>query len=79
MADELWKVTGIRDTNTLINGAGAVPAKIVQFKVIDGTTSAVTIPDSDFNAERVREAIQERAEQIVKVAALTGPEIPPAL
>lgn len=77
MADELWKVTNIADVNTLINGSGSVPAKRITFKVIDGTTSAVIIPDSDFGAERVREAIQERAEQIVAVAALTGPTLPP--
>lgn len=74
--DELWKVTGITDAVILANGQGAVPAKRVAFKVIDGTLSSIQIADADFTAEKVRELIDEKAAHIVAVAALTGPAIP---
>lgn len=74
--NELWKVERITDTTILSTGVGSVQAKRVDFKVIDGTRSFITVNVDEFTPERVAELINEAAAKIIAVAALVGPVVP---
>jgi hypothetical protein len=75
MTEPLWTITGITDVTTFEQGIGAVQSKRIDFKVVGGIGSFVTVPLSQFNKEHVAQVIQDAAVSIIEVRSLEGPDI----
>lgn len=72
-----WKVGRISDTTLMTPGQGFVRAKQVEFQLLDGSASFVTVPLSEFTPARVEQLINEHAEQLYAVKNLQGPLLGP--
>lgn len=75
MADVLWKVTGITDVVMYDPGKGPVAAKRIDFTIVDGSPSYITVNIDEFNRDVVAKKIQMAAEHMIEVLSLQGPEM----
>lgn len=71
-APQQWTI-GIPQETTGLNEAG-MPTKgvTVPFKLEDGTSGTVFVPDGSFNPANVTALVQARASALVSVKGLTG-------
>jgi hypothetical protein len=75
MTEPLWTITGITDITQFEQGIGAVQSKRIDFKVVGGMQSFVTVPLSHFNKDHVSQVIQDAAVSMIEVRSLEGPDI----
>lgn len=68
MADT-WKVATQQETSMNYGGT-FVPAIKVTFETTDGSSGSVTIPQTQYNTDAVRTAIEERVATMREVAQL---------
>lgn len=71
-AGPTWQVTSVTP-ETIIDAANR-PARVqvVTFRLADGTPGTVNIPESNFTAQTVREAVTAAAENLQAVLNLRG-------
>lgn len=75
MPDPLWTITGITDVTTFEQGIGAVQSKRIDFKVMGGVQSFITVPLSKFSKDSVASMIHDAAINIIEVQSLQGPDV----
>jgi hypothetical protein len=75
MPEPLWTIIGITDTTQFEQGIGPVQSKRIDFKVMSGHTSYITVPLSQFTKENVAHLIQTAAENLIDVLMLEGPNV----
>lgn len=73
MAGPLKWTIGVPTETTGLNDAG-MPTKgvTVPFKLEDGTSGSVFVPDGSFNQQNVTDLVQARATMLASIKGLTG-------
>jgi hypothetical protein len=75
MPEPLWTIIGITDLTTFEQGIGAVQSKRIDFKVMTGHVSFITVPLSQFTKENVAHLIDTAAANMIDVLTLQGPDV----
>lgn len=75
-AQHTWAITGQEEEPTLTDEGQPSSLHHVRFKTNTGHESHVTIPDEQFSARNVAQAVATKAAEIVKVHALNSTNAP---
>lgn len=73
-----WAVTGQEEEPTIDSNGDVTTLHHISFKTNTGHESTVTVPDADFTAANVANAITAKAAQIVAVHSLNSTNAPSA-
>ena len=67
-----WRIVGQREANRQDEQGRYVAGVIITFQMADGTSGSVFVPQSQYNAENVKNLINTRAAVIESVTGLSG-------
>lgn len=71
-----WTIVRVINTKTRNVAGQYEDGYQVTFQLMDGTTSTITVPGSDFSAQAVEKLITAEAGKLYAVLSLEGPRIP---
>lgn len=67
-----WRIVGQREANRQDEQGRYVAGVIITFQMADGTAGSVFVPQSQYNADNVRNLINTRAAVMESVTGLSG-------